>query len=82
MQDFETGPSEKSSSLACILVERVDFIIIYITLTFVYCLLFTVYIVCCCEDIFVRDNVFIMFARFKMKKLLHMKLPTKFNFLM
>ena len=43
------------------------------------CLLYTDYIACFCDIIFVRDNVFIMFLWFKW--ILHMKLSTKVNFL-
>ena len=43
------------------------------------CLLYTDYIACFCEIIFVRDNVFTMFPW--LKWILHMKLSTKVNFL-
>ena len=43
------------------------------------CLLYTDYIACFCEVIFVRDNVFIMFPWFKW--ILHLNLSTKVNFL-
>ena len=55
---FDTGPSEKSSRPACIRVARVseeedcesvDFVTSYVTLTFVYCMLYDLYIAFCCE---------------------------------
>ena len=45
----DTGPSEKSSRPACIRVARVDFVTSYVTLTFVYCMLYDLYIAFCCE---------------------------------
>ena len=78
---FDTGPSEKSSSPACIRVARVDFVTSYVTLTFVYCMLYDLYMAFCCEAIFVRNNVLLTFPMFKLKQDLQMKSPIKFDFL-